>query len=223
MKPACYDNARVESLWAAFAGPLRGYLRKQTGSDADADDLLQEVFLRIHRNVCHLKDTSKLQGWVYRIARNVVINRFRAAKSRPQANLDPDTMAEGADPSGRDAIDLTPTLRRFIEALPESYRVPLVRQEFQGQALQEIAQELGLTLTATKSRVRRGRIMLRAMLDACCRFEFDRRGRVIAAVPKQRCACAGAAEAPVSTPAPTRVRARRQRTAAKGSPSCDTC
>jgi RNA polymerase sigma-70 factor (ECF subfamily) len=189
MKTPCYDNARVESLWAEFSGPLRGYLRKQTASDADADDLLQEVFLRIHLNVCHLKDTSKLQGWVYRIARNVVINRVRAGKVRQQSDLDPDTMPDGSDPSGRDVIDLTPTLKRFMQALPETYRVPLIRQEFQGQSLQEIAQDLGLTLTATKSRVRRGRILLRGMLDDCCRFEFDRRGRVIEAIPKQGCAC----------------------------------
>lgn len=189
MKPACYDNARVELLWAEFSGPLRGYLRKQTGNDADADDLLQEVFLRIHRNVCHLKDTSKLQGWVYRIARNVVINRIRAGKLRQQSDRDPDSMPDAADPSGRDVIDLTPTLRRFMQALPELYRGPLIRQEFQGQSLQEIADELGLTLTATKSRVRRGRALLREMLDECCRFEFDRRGRVIEAIPKKACAC----------------------------------
>jgi RNA polymerase sigma-70 factor (ECF subfamily) len=189
MKPACFDNARVEALWTEFSGPLRGYLRRQTGSDADADDLLQEVFLRIHRNVCHLKDTSKLQGWVYRIARNVVINRIRAGKIRQQSDQDPDSMADSVDPSGRDVIDLTPTLRRFMQALPETYRIPLIRQEFQGQSLQDIADELGLTLTAAKSRVRRGRTMLREMLEECCRFEFDRRGRVIEAIPKKTCAC----------------------------------
>lgn len=189
MKPACHDNARVEALWAEFAAPLRGYLRKQTGNDADAEDLLQEVFVRIHRNVCHLKDTSKLQGWVYRIARNVVINRIRSGRLRQNSGQDPDTMSDSSDPSGRDSLDLTPTLRRFLEALPATYRIPLVRQEFQGETLQEIADDLGLTLTATKSRVRRGRLLLREMLEDCCRFEFDRRGRVIEAVPRKSCAC----------------------------------
>jgi len=189
MKPDCFDNARVEELWKELAGPVRGYLRKQTGSDADADDLLQEVFLRIHRNVCHLKDTSKLQGWVYRIAHNVVISQVRSRKHRIPAEVDPDTMSDGSEPSGRDAIDLTPTLRRFMQQLPAIYREPLIRQEFQGQSLQEISEELGLTLTATKSRVRRGRTQLREMLDRCCRFEFDRRGKVIEAIPWGDCAC----------------------------------
>lgn len=189
MKSACFDNARVEELWKEFAGPIWGYLRKQTGSDADADDLLQEVFVRVHRNICTLRDTSKLQGWVYRIARNVLINQARTRKGRTPADVDPDSMPDGADPSGRDAIDLSPTLRRFMQELPAIYREPLVRQEFQGQPLQEIADSLGLSLTATKSRVRRGRIMLREMLDRCCRFEFDRRGRVIEVIPRSSCKC----------------------------------
>lgn len=194
MSAMCFDNERVKELWAEFSGPVRGYLRKQTGSDADADDLLQEVFLRIHRNVCNLRDTSKLQGWVYQIARNVVINRARSRKNRTPVEIDVDTMADGAEPSGRDAIDLTPTLRRFMAELPPKYREPLIRQEFQGQSLQEIADELGLSLSAAKSRVRRGRLLLREMLDRCCRFEFDRRGRVIDAIPRKKCACACATE-----------------------------
>jgi RNA polymerase sigma-70 factor (ECF subfamily) len=190
MKPDCFDQARVEELWKELSSPVRGYLRKQTGSDADADDLLQEVFLRIHRNVCHLRDTSKLQGWVYRIAHNVVISHVRSPRNRVSAELDAETIPDDSEPSGRDVIDLTPTLRRFMKQLPEIYREPLVRQEFQGQSLQEIAQDLGLTLTATKSRVSRGRGMLREMLDRCCRFEFDRRGRVIEAIPRDACGCA---------------------------------
>jgi RNA polymerase sigma-70 factor, ECF subfamily len=64
-----------------------------------------------------------------------------------------------------------------------------VRHEFQGEPLQEVALALGLSLTATKSRVRRARLMLREMLDQCCRFEFDRRGRVIEATPRGECEC----------------------------------
>lgn len=86
-------------------------------------------------------------------------------------------------------MDLTPFLRRFVAALAPEYREPLMRHEFQGESMEEIAVALGLTLTATKSRVRRARLQLRAMLDACCRFEFDQRGRVIEAIPKAACNC----------------------------------
>lgn len=174
---------RTESLWREFAQPLRGFLRSRTRSAADAEDLLQEVFVRIQQRLPTLRDTSKLQGWVYRIARNVVIDHYRARREHVPIDFD----LEGDDPGGESAVDLRPSLRRFIAELPPAYREPLVRHEFQGQSLQEVAKELRLSLTATKSRVRRARLMLRAMLDRCCRFEFDRRGRVIAATPRTVC------------------------------------
>lgn len=175
----------AESLWQDFAAPLRGFLRRRTRNEADADDLLQEVFLRVHRQLPTLRDTSKLQGWVYRIARNVLVDHYRR---RPEDQpLPPE--APAAVPDGRDLVDLTPALRRFLAALPAAYREPLVRHEYEGQPLELVAREFGLTLTAAKSRVRRARLMLREMLDGCCRFEFDRRGRVIAATPRRSAPC----------------------------------
>ena len=175
----------ADLLWREFSTPLRRFLRVRTQTDADADDLMQEVFVRIHKRLPDLREPAKIQGWVYRIARNVLIDDYRSR--REQVALDFDLEAE--DPTGRDAVDLSESLKRFIASLPIEYRDPLVRHEFQGQSLAEVAAELGLSLTATKSRVRRARLKLREMLDQCCRFEFDRRGRVIEATPRAPCSC----------------------------------
>lgn len=178
-------EASAAGLWREFSTPLRHFLRARTASTADADDLLQEVFVRIQQRLPHLRDPAKLQGWVYRIARNAVIDYYRTRKKHVPLDFEP----EPQDPAGRDAVDLTPALRSFIACLPPEYRDPLVRHEFQGEELADVAAALGLSLTATKSRVRRARLMLRGMLDRCCRFEFDHRGRVIEATPRARCEC----------------------------------
>lgn len=175
----------TEALWREFAAPLRGFLRARTASDADAEDLLQDVFVRIQKRLPTLHDTSKIQGWVYRIARNAVIDHYRTRREHVPIDFEMET----EDPAGEALVDLRPSLRRFIAELPLAYREPLVRHEFQGESIEEVAAALGLTLTAAKSRVRRARLMLRTMLDRCCRFEFDRRGRVIAATPRAPCAC----------------------------------
>lgn len=183
--------AGTELLWREFAAPLRGFLRARTATEHDADDLLQNVFIRIQKSLPELRDPSKLQGWVYRIARNAIIDHYRSRREHVPLEEHP----ADEDPTGRDAVDLTPSLRQFIAALPPTYREPVVRHELQGESLDEIAASLGLTLTATKSRVRRGRLMLREMLDRCCQFEFDQRGRVIEATPRgqagrtNRCRC----------------------------------
>lgn len=172
-------------LWRQFADPLRNFLRARTRTAADADDLLSEVFIRIQKRLPDLREPAKLQGWVYRIARNVVIDHYR--KRREHLALKAEMESE--DVLGYEAIDLTPALRAFIAALPRDYREPLVRHEFQGEPINEIADALGLSVTATKSRVRRARLMLRDMLDRCCRFKFDARGKVIEATPRNRCDC----------------------------------
>jgi len=182
--PGVTDYA-IEALWREFSAPLRNFLRARTGSAADADDILQDVFVRVSKQLPTLRDTSKLQGWVYRIARNALIDRYR--RKRELVPLAPDTPED--DLNGQNLVDLTPSLRRFIAQLPPIYREPLVRHEFQGEPLNNIATSLGLTLTATKSRVRRARLILREMLERCCRFEFDRRGRVIEASPRVESDC----------------------------------
>lgn len=179
------DKDATAGLWNDLSKPLLAYLRARTRTDADAADLLQEVFFRVHRQLSTLRKPEKLQGWVYRIARNAVIDHYRSR--RESTPLNAELLAD--DSSAKEVVDLAPTLRRFVANLPLPYREPLELHEFDGKPLQDVAKKLGLTLTATKSRVRRGRLLLRKMLDDCCRFEFDRRGRVIDATPWSLCKC----------------------------------
>ena len=104
-------------------------MRARTRTESDADDLLQDVFVRIHKRLPDLREPAKLQGWVYRIARNAVIDHYRTRKE----HLPLDFEVEAEDPEGRDAVDLSASLRNFIAALPPSYREPLVRHEFQDE------------------------------------------------------------------------------------------
>jgi RNA polymerase sigma-70 factor (ECF subfamily) len=77
----------------------------------------------------------------------------------------------------RDAV-LISTIR-YMKELPETYRVPLELSELEDMPMPKIALRLGLSLTAVKSRVQRGRQMLKKKLQDCCRFEFDLQGKVI--------------------------------------------
>jgi RNA polymerase sigma-70 factor (ECF subfamily) len=177
------SSATVEELWNEFSMPLRSFLAARTRNGADAEDLLQDVFLRIHRSLPNLHHPEKLQGWVYRIARNAVVDHYRGRRDHEELKADP--APEPTDNKG--AVDLTPSLRRFIAQLPPTYREPLEQHVFRGKGLAEVAKGLRISLTATKSRVLRARAMLRKMLDECCRFEFDHRGRVIEATPRAPC------------------------------------
>ena len=76
----------TEQVWEAFHLPLRQFIRKRLSDEAMTEDVLQEVFLRIHQHIDSLKDTKKLESWVYQITRNAIIDSYRS--KRPMAPLE---------------------------------------------------------------------------------------------------------------------------------------
>ncbi|MBM3855751.1 MAG: GNAT family N-acetyltransferase, partial [Verrucomicrobia bacterium] len=120
----------------------------------------------------------------------------RSAKTRPQP-VSSDVLEPPALPASRPArhgAEVRPVGNPIAElpaALPEIYRRPLVLAEFERRSVAEIARELGLTPSATKSRLARGRLLLRQKLEACCRFETDRFGKIIDFRQKQEPGCCG--------------------------------
>jgi RNA polymerase sigma-70 factor (ECF subfamily) len=77
----------------------------------------------------------------------------------------------------------------MIYSLPEPYRDAVVLTELEGLTQRELANRLGISLSGAKSRVQRGRAQLKQMLDECCTFEFDRRGKVIDCTPRAKTGC----------------------------------
>ncbi len=168
----------TEEVWKLLSERLRGFLRSKLPDDSTADDLLQDTFVRIHRNLDRLAENDRLESWVFRIARNVVHDYYRARSRTITTTGEAEPPAES--PAGNNLNNTVGHwLVQAIERLPPSYREVLRLYELEGLAQQEIADRLQLSLSATKSRVRRGRDLLRAELDQSCRIERDRRGNVI--------------------------------------------
>jgi RNA polymerase sigma-70 factor (ECF subfamily) len=160
-----------------FRAKLRAFVRRRVRDDATADDLTQETLLKVYRSRTTLQEGQRLEAWLYRIARNTIVDHYR--RQRPSAELPEALAAEPADEVADFRAAVAATTKRFLEELPEAYREPLRLAELEGLPLAKIALRSGLSLTAVKSRVRRGRAMLKKKLQACCRFEFDRQGKVI--------------------------------------------
>jgi RNA polymerase sigma-70 factor (ECF subfamily) len=178
------DRPSTESLWSHLSADLRRFIRRRVADDHAADDLLQETFVRVHRRLPTLEDADRVAAWVYQIARNIIHDHFRTATSAVAPLADADPAEEADDP--RDAIRCRACawLDEMVAALPDGYREAIQLSEVEGLTQQEVADRLGLSLSGAKSRVQRGRAMLRGVLDGCCRFEFDVRGNVIDYDPK---------------------------------------
>jgi RNA polymerase sigma-70 factor (ECF subfamily) len=170
-----------------FAPRLRAFIRRRVRDDTLADDLAQETLLKVYRSRATLRDGTKLEAWLYQIARGTIIDHYR--RQRPQEELSPTLSGESPDEMAALRTRVVTSMKRFLEELPEAYREPVRLAELEGLPLARIALRLNLTLTAVKSRVRRGRAMLKKKLQACCRFEFDRLGRMIGFERRRQLCC----------------------------------
>ncbi len=176
----------LEHIWNEFAARLSQFIRVRVADAATAEDILQDVFVKIHGRLDQLEDPTKLQSWLYLIARNAIIDHYRTRKQTTEVpeSLPAETPEDGAEMEG-----LKAAFRRMLYSLPEPYRDALVLTEFEGLTQKELAERLGISLSGAKSRVQRGREQLKKMLFDCCRFEFDRRGRVIDCAPRAMDSC----------------------------------
>lgn len=170
-----------------FAPRLRAFIRRRVRDDAVADDLTQETLLKVYRSRATLRDGARLEAWLYQIARGTIIDHYR--RQRPQEELPPALAGESPDEMAAMRARVQASMKRFLEELPAAYREPVRLAELEELPLARIALRLDLSLTAVKSRVRRGRAMLKKKLQACCRFEFDRLGRMIGFERRQQLCC----------------------------------
>lgn len=185
------NATKTEDLWHALSAGLRAFLRSRVPSDSDADDLLQDVFVRVYENINSLRQAGRVESWVYQIARNTVTDFYRRRGPLPS-----DAVEEVADPPELDPVGEVNLNRAVgawlsvtIDKLPQTLRDAVRMYEIEGMSQADIAVHLGVSLPGAKSRVQRGRRQLEDLLRGSCQLELDRRGNVIACKPARESCC----------------------------------
>jgi RNA polymerase sigma-70 factor, ECF subfamily len=179
----------TDALWTAFSGRLRGFIAKRVREDADIDDILQDVFAKIHAGLGTLKDEDNLEAWLFQVTRRAIVDHYRRRRA---AEL-PEDLAEKPIPTDITA-EVATWLDPMMSLIPEEDRVALRLADLEGLPRKELAAKLGLSVTAAKSRVQRARTRLKQAVLDCCHLEMDRRGQPIDYTKKREdcgpCSCA---------------------------------
>jgi len=128
----------------------------------DAEDVTQEVFVRVHRTLASLRDPVAFPAWICRVARNVATDHARRARRRPAEASLPADHAAPSEPPGDE--ELRARVLRCLARLPEAYRETLLLRLAEGLAGPEIAERTGLTPESVRVNLCRGMAMLRPML-----------------------------------------------------------
>ena len=182
MQHEVHAPAKTEEIWREFHGRLRAFILISVRNESDAEDILQDVFLRIHKSVHTLQEAGKLQSWIYQVVRNAIADHYRAQpESRPPAEA---AFISSPSVPGEAVQKVAACLGPMIEGLPEPYRQALQRTELAGRTQKEAAEELGVSLSGMKSRVQRARAQLRDLLLAGCHLEVDCRGTITECQPR---------------------------------------
>jgi RNA polymerase sigma factor (sigma-70 family) len=170
-------DAALNDLMEHHGEKLFHYLFRSLQSEAEAEDLAQETFVRLYQNRARFDARQKFSTWLYTIAGNLVRDRYRWRTRHPQISLDAQNEDTGTglldrmtDSSGTPSDSLQSTeraeaVRRAVAALPEELRQPLILAEWEDKPQAEIGVILGCSAKAVETRIYRARKQLRATLQ----------------------------------------------------------
>ena len=147
-------NDKTEKIWEEFYNILKRFILKQVLHEDVAEDILQDVFIKIHSHINTLKDENKLQSWIYQITRNTIADYYRSQRSEDELS---NTIEATKDSSNDDANEIDQCVETLLDYLPENYREALYLTEYQGLTQKQLAEKFGITLSGAKLRVQRAR------------------------------------------------------------------
>jgi RNA polymerase sigma-70 factor (ECF subfamily) len=180
---------KFQQVYDEYQGKIFRYLKRMVGEN-EAEDLTQEVFVKIGQALETFRGESSLSTWIYQVATNAALDRLRRPYNRHKGEklLPVETITETKEDeniwTGEVAAsteqrvirqEMNDCIREIIQMLPETYRAVIVLSELEGMSDSEIADILGLNLQATKIRLHRARAKLRKELTTACIFYRDDR------------------------------------------------
>ncbi len=170
----------VTTIYKQFHTELFGYIKNKVRSKEDAEDLLQNVFIKISSNVNSLTEDVKIKNWIFTITRNTIIDYYRVNAARKKVAVTgeiDENILEVNDPDQTKGLDQC--INSMIALLPDEYRDIIIESEIKGVKQKDLADKYAIAYPSMRSRVQRGRERLKQLFYNCCHISTDKRGNVM--------------------------------------------
>jgi RNA polymerase sigma-70 factor (ECF subfamily) len=178
--------------WRDVEQRLRPFVARRV-PDADVEDVLQDVFVRMQRGLAGIRDDERLGAWLFQVARSAIAEHGRSRARHPLAGDSELAEREAPPPSDDEdreaARSLSSCVAAFVARLPSPYREAVTLVELEGLTAREAAELAGVSVSGMKSRVQRGRAQLRGLFEECCAIALDARNKVVDYTPRPRPRC----------------------------------
>ncbi|MBL4668424.1 MAG: RNA polymerase sigma factor SigZ [Flavobacteriales bacterium] len=174
----------TEKIWENFHHQLLGFITVRVNNKNIAEDILQDVFVKIHLKSETLTEKTKLQSWLYQITRNAIVDFYRKKKLPISDDLAIDIPEEIDEKS---LLDFCNCLIPFVNQLPEKDKEAILKTELGNLSQKEYAKNIGIPYSTLKSRIQRAKLKLKEAFVSCCKMKLDKNGKVIS--PENKCSC----------------------------------
>jgi RNA polymerase sigma-70 factor (ECF subfamily) len=177
-------NCDVPALWQEHKKELRLFILKRVKDEELADDIMQDVLMKIYNFCISKSGVRNVRSWLFKIAQNTIADYYRKQSKFVIQDALPDIVQEDENLAYKEA---TLFILPMIGFLPEKYALPLKLSDIDNVKQDEIAKRLNLTLSAAKSRIQRARQLLKKEFITCCHIETDPQGNIISFDIKDNC------------------------------------
>jgi RNA polymerase sigma-70 factor (ECF subfamily) len=184
-------QADPAALWQQMRERLVAFVARRIDQPADAEDIVQEVFLKMSRTIDDVREHARLEAWVYQITRNAIVDHHRRSSTiaRTRAQAAADRSLQLGEIDAEEPAMLAQCLKPLVTRLPEAYSEAIILTEYEGLTQAEAARRARISVPGMKSRVQRARKQLGDLLAACCRIELDARKAVRSVEKHGPCPC----------------------------------
>ena len=170
----------TQEVWKTYNIDIKRFIMSKVKDKTSTDDILQDIFIKIHIKLNTLQDVKKLKSWVFAIARNSITDYFKNTKQTFNTPiLEISVEEKNHTHTEKDC------LYGIIKNLPKKYRDPLFLADIKGLKQQEVAQQLKQSLSTTKSQIQRARKLIAKGFMDCCGFVLNEDGKLVGEVQEK--------------------------------------
>ena len=166
---------KVEEAWLESQRQLFLFIRSKVRTPEDAEDILNDVFEKLTKTTNENATPDNISSWLYRVTKNRIVDYYRAKNQFEEL---PKEISEKSEEINI-IKQLSKCMLPMIQALPKTYRQPLMLSEIEGKKYKEVAADLDLSVSAVKSRILRGREKLQKSMVSCCNIYRNKVGEVV--------------------------------------------
>ena len=170
---------KLLETWEELNKHLLFFIKKRIKTKEDAEDILQDVYIKLHKNIDTLTDEKKLVSWIYQITRNTINDCYKRCYRIKKVEFEEYHIELTQEEEENLNDEILINMKKIIEELPKDSKELIKLYEFEDMSHKEISKKLEIKENTSKSRLKRAKEKLKNQLDECCIFQIDKFGNVL--------------------------------------------